>query len=89
VVWILTAEVLSTEIRATGHSAANAVARIGGIFSPFLVEGRSSIAVGGFILLAVNIATAICSSQLPETKGIEIGKVALLKEEEKHVPPII
>lgn len=89
VAWISTAELLSTEIRATGHSAANAMARIGGFASPFLVEGRSSIVTVGFVLLAVNIATALCSFLLPETKGIEMGKAALLKEEEKHIPPII
>jgi len=89
VAWISTAELLSTEIRATGHSAANAVARLGGFSAPFLVEGGSSIVMVGFVLLAVNTATAICSSLLPETKGIEMGKAALLKEEEKHVPPII
>jgi len=88
VVWISTAELLSTEIRATGHSAANAVARIGGVLSPILAEGGSSIVMIGFVLLAVNIATAICSFLLPETKGIALGKAALLKEEEKHIPPI-
>ena len=36
--WVSTAEVLATEIRSTGHSAANAIARIGGFCAPFLID---------------------------------------------------
>ena len=39
--WVSTAEILTTEVRTTGHSAANAIARIGAIFSPFVIEGSS------------------------------------------------
>jgi len=84
VTWISTAELLSTELRATGHSTANAFGRIGASFSPFLVEGSPSIVQVGIVLLVVNIYTAFCSYQLPETKGVELGKASLFEIEEKH-----
>ena len=73
VTWVSTAEILTTEVRTTGHSAANAVARIGSLFAPFLVEGHSSFAKKGFVMLAMHFITVACVSQLPETKGAHMG----------------
>jgi Sugar (and other) transporter len=72
--WVSTAEILTTEVRTTGHSAANAVARIGSLFSPFLIEGRISLVKKGLIMLAIHAMTVICVSQLPETKGSHMGR---------------
>ena len=58
----------------TGHSAANAVARIGSITAPFLIEGKSSLLQKGFVMLAIHSITVICVSQLPETKGSHFGR---------------
>jgi len=71
--WVSTAEILSTDIRTTGHAAANAVARIGSLFSPFLVEGHSSLVKKGLIMLAIHAVTIVFVSQLPETKGSHMG----------------
>jgi hypothetical protein len=71
--WVSTAEILTTDVRTTGHSAANAVARIGSLFSPFLIEGRSSLVKKGLVMLFIHVGTVICVSQLPETKGSHIG----------------
>ncbi len=71
--WVSTAEILTTEVRTTGHSAANAVARIGSLFAPFLIQGHSSLAKKGFVMLAIHLITIICVSQLPETKGAHLG----------------
>ena len=73
--WVSTAEILTTEVRTTGHSAANAVARIGSLFSPFLIEGHSSLVKKGLVMLAIHVGTVVCVSQLPETKGSHMGRV--------------
>jgi hypothetical protein len=68
----MTAEVLSTEIRSTGHSSANAMARLGAFFSPFLVDTLSLQSLG-ILMLVVHWFTAFCVCQLPETKGAHMG----------------
>ncbi|CAB9498850.1 Synaptic vesicle 2-related protein [Seminavis robusta] len=70
--WVMTAEVLSTEIRGVGHSSANAVARLGAFFSPFLVDTLSLRSLG-IVMLIVHWFAAACVSQLPETKGARMG----------------
>lgn len=70
--WVMTAEVLSTEIRTTGHSSANAMARLGAFFSPFLVDVLPLKSLG-LVMLVVHWFTAACVSLLPETKGMEMG----------------
>jgi len=71
--WVSTAEILTTDIRTTGHSAASAVARIGSLFSPFLIEGHSSLIKKGLVMLLVHAGTVYFTSQLPETKGSRMG----------------
>lgn len=82
--WVSTAEILTTEVRTTGHSTANAVARIGSLFSPFLIQGHSSLVKKGFVMLAIHAMTIICVSQLPETKGSHMGR-AHREEDEREV----
>jgi hypothetical protein len=72
VTWVSTAEILTTEIRTTGHSAANAMARIGAFICPFVIQNNRPRTVG-IIMLFVHIFTACCVSQLPETMGQSIG----------------
>lgn len=71
--WVSTAEILTTEVRTTGHSAANAVARIGSLSAPFLIEGDSSLTKKGFVMLVIHFITVACVSQLPETTGAHLG----------------
>jgi len=73
VTWVSTAEILTTEVRTSGHSAANGVARIGALFAPFLIVGHWSVVQKGLILLAIHCVTVACVSQLPETKGASLG----------------
>lgn len=70
--WVMTAEVLSTEIRTTGHASANAIARIGAFFSPFLVD-ILPLQTLGIVMLVVHWFAAACVSTLPETKGASMG----------------
>lgn len=73
VTWVSTAEILTTEVRASGHSTANAVARLGAIFAPLLVEGNDSLTKIGVIILIVHLFTVVCVYKLPETKGHGMG----------------
>lgn len=73
VTWVSTAEILSTEIRTTGHSAANAMGRTGAFISPYLVGTNNPIKSVGSIMLVIHIFTAFCACHLPESKGREIG----------------
>ena len=68
----------------TGHSAANAVARIGSLTAPFLIEGKSSLLQKGLVMLAIHSITVFCVSQLPETKGSHFGRVHGNEEEEEE-----
>jgi hypothetical protein len=65
---------LSTLSTSAGHSAANAVARIGSLFSPFLIQGDISLVKKGFVMLAIHCVTVACVSRLPETKGSHMGR---------------
>mmetsp|Transcript_9188 Transcript_9188/g.19611 ORF Transcript_9188/g.19611 Transcript_9188/m.19611 type:complete len:522 (+) Transcript_9188:142-1707(+) len=73
VTWVSTAEILSTEIRTTGHSAANAMGRTGAFISPYLIGTNNPIKSVGSIMLVIQIFTAFCACHLPESKGREIG----------------
>jgi Sugar (and other) transporter len=75
VAWISTAEILSSEVRATGHSSANAINKLSGALSPFLVvtNTKSRYSIIGVVLLLVSLVTAACACMLPETKGKIMG----------------
>ena len=76
-------EILTTDVRTTGHSAANAVARIGSLFAPFLIEGHSSLVKKGLVMLAIHACTVLCVSQLQETKGAHMGRIAHVSSEDE------
>jgi hypothetical protein len=67
--WVATPELLPTPLRATGHSIASSVARIGAFSAPFLVDSNlNNFTIG--ILLAVMCAIGSGASLiLPETLG--------------------
>lgn len=77
VTWVLTAELLPTELRSSGHSAANAIGRIGAFFSPFLVASDYlSLRELGIIMFIVHVMTSICVFYLPETSGTDLGLIS-------------
>jgi len=86
VTWVSTAEILTTDVRATGHSAANAVARIGAFLCPFVVErgGNASLVEVGVVMLLVHAVTVLCVCRLPETKGREMGLVVVVEAAEEE-----
>jgi hypothetical protein len=71
--WVATAEILTTEVRTTGHACANAMARLGGFAAPYLVHDLRDPLVIGYVMFAVATVTAAASSRLPETKGKALG----------------
>jgi hypothetical protein len=71
--WVSTSEVLSTEIRSTGHGAANAVGRLGGFVAPYVITEGNSMARIGILVLLVALATAELAGRLPETAGKAMG----------------
>ena len=71
--WIVTAELLPTQIRSTGHSAANAVARIGGAASPFLVSPSVPMETIGIVMGVVSVLASMIAWNLPETAGQALG----------------
>ena len=78
VTWTITAELLTTEVRTTGHSLVNAIARVTGGLSPFVVQGFGwPFSVVGVVLLVASLVTTAASWTLPETKGIAMGTAIL------------
>jgi len=73
---VTTAEILTTEIRTTGHSAANAMGRTGAFVSPYLV-GKSNLKVVGSLMLIIHLFTAWSAYHLPESKGRDLGHTSL------------
>ncbi|KAG7348645.1 major facilitator superfamily transporter [Nitzschia inconspicua] len=71
--WVSTTEILSTDIRTTGHGAANAMARIGGFLCPYFITQGNSLAMIGVLVMIVAVLTAECSRRLPETAGKAMG----------------
>lgn len=71
--WVSTAEVLTTDIRATGHSAANAMARLGGFFCPYVVSPTSKLSTIGYAMFAIACFTSFCAFHIPETLGVNMG----------------
>ena len=71
--WLVTAELLPTPVRSTGHSAANGISRIGGAVSPFLVSPSVPMETIGIVMGCVSIAASIVAWNLPETSGQSLG----------------
>lgn len=82
--WVSTSEILTTEIRTTGHSAANAVARIGGFVSPYIVSEQIPLLYIGVLMLGASLATAHFVSKLPETKGVGMGVATVKAHQSEH-----
>lgn len=73
--WISTTEVLATELRSTGHGMSNAVSRIGGFLSSYIVTRIYSLPSIGLALFIISLWTASAASKLPETNVKEMGVV--------------
>lgn len=72
VTWVMTPEILTTDVRSTGHSTSNAVARVGAFSCPFIVQDMSLLQVG-IVMLLVHAMAIMCVTSLPETMGKHLG----------------
>ena len=86
--WVGMAEILSTEIRSTGHAAANAVARLGCFFAPLLIANESSQTIG-ITMLCISIFATVCVMRLPETKGRAMVGVVDAETDESSTTEIV
>ena len=86
--WVSTAEILTTEVRTTGHSSANAIARLFGACSPFVVSASTPFPVIGSVLLGFGLLNAVTSYNLPETmgRGMGMSHTNEIKKTEKELP---
>jgi MFS family permease len=85
--WVSTAEIFPTDIRATGHSAANAVARIGGFICPYVIAPSTSIVTVGLSMFGMACFTTICCWNLPETQGRGLGSVNINTKAQRKEGP--
>lgn len=84
--WVSTAEILTTEVRTTGHASANAIARVFGAVSPFVVSASTPYPVIGSVILFFGLLNAFTSYNLPETMGRGMGMhSATVPAEEKEL----
>lgn len=71
-IWLSTPEFFPTSTRVTGHAIASGMSRIGSFIAPFITQSSATINQVSFILALASFATVICTTYLPETKGIII-----------------
>ena len=62
-------ELYPTDIRATGHSVCNSVARVGALISPFVVMSSMPVSSVGVVLFISSLIAAFAAKLTPETAG--------------------
>lgn len=87
--WVITVEILPTELRSTGHGSSNAIGKLGGALCPFLIEGDIPFWIVGMIMFIVHFITAFCVCHLPETKSLEMGQINLSNEKKNDAKDIM
>jgi MFS family permease len=76
--WIITAEILPTQIRTTGHAMASAVARVGGASMPWLASTDNSFQLMAIVMACIGVYTASMVCMLPETAGRSMGTARMM-----------
>lgn len=84
--WVSTSEILTTDIRTTGHGYANAMSRIGGFFCPYIISAGNPLNIIGLFLFVISCVAAATVWQLPETSGQKMGADATPAEAGKEPP---
>lgn len=70
--WVAAPELYPTNLRATGHSLANTMARLGAFASPYFVDSEISIFTVALIFAIMNLCSCCAVLILPETAGISL-----------------
>mmetsp|Transcript_21188 Transcript_21188/g.52120 ORF Transcript_21188/g.52120 Transcript_21188/m.52120 type:complete len:497 (-) Transcript_21188:6029-7519(-) len=82
--WVSTSEILSTDIRATGHGTANSMARLAGIVTPYIINDKTSLNMIGLFIFSISIVTAAATWHLPETAGMGMGVHGARRDEAQY-----
>ena len=85
--WISVAEIMTTNVRTTGHSAVFAAGRIGGFLCPYLVKTTTPLPTIAWVVLAIAAFATATIAFLPETKDLALGQAVdvLPKEDEQDL----
>lgn len=67
--WVANPELFPTDIRATGHSICNSVARVGALLSPYIVMSDLAVSSVGIVLFSTSLFAAFAARMTPETAG--------------------
>ena len=73
---LVTAELIPTQVRTTGHAAASAIGRIAGACTPWLISEENSFTTIAIALGAISLYQSCITCLLPETKGRAMGTAA-------------
>jgi len=76
-IWLLTAEMIPTKIRNSGHSACLFFTRLGGAATPWFVNAATPYRVIGLTMGALSLLSSFLVSTLPETAGKAMGTAPL------------
>lgn len=76
VTWVATPELFPTRVRASGHSIASSMGRLGAFTVPFMVSSAAPIFVVCVILSVVSLIAALSVWFLPETKDARMDSRA-------------
>lgn len=74
--WLVTAELIPTQIRNTGHAAASAIGRIAGACTPCLISEENSFQTIAIALGCIALYQSSITCLLPETRGRALGTAA-------------
>ena len=75
VTWVSTAEVLPTDIRATGHAlAAGMWGRLGAFVSTLALSSLDDIPTLALLVFAGCLWITFCAGEIPETRMKEMGR---------------
>ena len=71
--WVTTTEVLSTEIRTTGHALAATVGRLGDLSSTWILTKISNLPTIGLVVFVMSVWITFAATDIPETHVKEMG----------------
>ena len=71
--WVSTTEVLSTEIRTTGHALAATVGRLGDLSSTWILTKISNLPTIGLVVFFMSVWITFAATDIPETHVKEMG----------------
>lgn len=75
--WISVAEIMTTDVRTTGHSVVFAAGRVGGFLCAYVVNASTPLGIIAIVVLGIALFCTACIACLPETKGVALGEAVV------------